>query len=284
MDLVVELTRERGMSTILITHDLGLAAAYCDRIVVMEKGRSWRPPRRPASSRAGAPLHAQADARRRHGSASVCATCCRWMTVQRRRRPPRANAASETGAAADGRKSGQGISAQGHRRRRWRACSVASDAEASEVFRAVDGISFTIRRGESVGLVGESGCGKSTTSMMVMRLLDATAGRITFAGEDIGAIPAQRLRPTAAAQAHPDGVPGSDRQPQSALYRGPRHRRSAAAARRRRGAAPRCGRAARSWRGRSACRWSCSTASRISCRAARRRASASRAPSRFTRS
>src|SRR5216684_5190102 len=38
MDLVVELTRERGMSTILITHDLGLAATYCDRVVVMEKG------------------------------------------------------------------------------------------------------------------------------------------------------------------------------------------------------------------------------------------------------
>src|SRR4029453_1450259 len=39
MELVVELTRERGMSTILITHDLGLAASYCDRIVVLEKGR-----------------------------------------------------------------------------------------------------------------------------------------------------------------------------------------------------------------------------------------------------
>src|SRR5476649_1063170 len=39
MDLVVELTKRRGMSTILITHDLGLAAAYCDRVVVMEKGR-----------------------------------------------------------------------------------------------------------------------------------------------------------------------------------------------------------------------------------------------------
>src|ERR1700744_508424 len=39
MDLVVELTKKRGMSTILITHDLGLAAAYCDRVVVMEKGR-----------------------------------------------------------------------------------------------------------------------------------------------------------------------------------------------------------------------------------------------------
>jgi peptide/nickel transport system ATP-binding protein len=57
-----------------------------------------------------------------------------------------------------------------------------------DVFRAVDGISFTVGHGESVGLVGESGCGKSTTSMMVMRLLDQTSGRIVFDGDEIGAI------------------------------------------------------------------------------------------------
>jgi len=50
-------------------------------------------------------------------------------------------------------------------------------------------ISFTVARGESVGLVGESGCGKSTTSMMLMRLIDKTSGTITFDGEDIGTIP-----------------------------------------------------------------------------------------------
>src|SRR5665213_1325403 len=61
----------------------------------------------------------------------------------------------------------------------------------TETFRAVDGISFSIARGESVGLVGESGCGKSTTSMMVMRLIDKTSGLITFGGEDIGEIPAR---------------------------------------------------------------------------------------------
>jgi peptide/nickel transport system ATP-binding protein len=57
-----------------------------------------------------------------------------------------------------------------------------------EIFRAVDGIGFTVGHGESVGLVGESGCGKSTTSMMVMRLLDQTSGRIMFDGDEIGAI------------------------------------------------------------------------------------------------
>src|SRR5258707_12976084 len=56
----------------------------------------------------------------------------------------------------------------------------------TEQFRAVDGISFTVGHGESVGLVGESGCGKSTTSMMVMRLLDQTSGRILFDGDEIG--------------------------------------------------------------------------------------------------
>ena len=64
MELVVELTRERGMSTILITHDLGLAATYCDRVVVMEKGHVVET----ATARGifTAPehrLHAQADAR-----------------------------------------------------------------------------------------------------------------------------------------------------------------------------------------------------------------------------
>src|SRR5258707_1163682 len=58
----------------------------------------------------------------------------------------------------------------------------------TEQFRAVDGISFSVGHGESVGLVGESGCGKSTTSMMVMRLLDQTSGRIVFDGDEISAI------------------------------------------------------------------------------------------------
>ncbi|MEM4782210.1 MAG: ATP-binding cassette domain-containing protein, partial [Halalkalicoccus sp.] len=52
--------------------------------------------------------------------------------------------------------------------------------------RAVDGVSFDIRRGETLGLVGESGCGKSTTGETLLRLQDPTDGTIEFDGEEIG--------------------------------------------------------------------------------------------------
>jgi len=51
--------------------------------------------------------------------------------------------------------------------------------------RAVDGVSFTVRRGETLGLVGESGCGKSTTGRAVLQLLRPSAGEVLFAGEPI---------------------------------------------------------------------------------------------------
>lgn len=51
--------------------------------------------------------------------------------------------------------------------------------------RAVDGVSITLHRGESVGLLGESGCGKSTMGRLLLRLLEPTHGRIAFAGSDV---------------------------------------------------------------------------------------------------
>jgi len=206
MDLVVELTRARGMSTILITHDLGLAAAYCDRVVVMEKGRVvetaaskaiftapshpytkklMRATPRPgvslrdllpedASTGAELPPAAPPPAAKRNGAAAPDAGNKAPLLVVDKlvKEYPRM-------------KPGAGLGALFRR-------AVPEQAEA-EVFRAVDGISFTVHRGESVGLVGESGCGKSTTSTMVMRLIDKSHGSIVFDGQDIGAIPAKKF-------------------------------------------------------------------------------------------
>ncbi|MET4717056.1 peptide/nickel transport system ATP-binding protein [Bradyrhizobium japonicum] len=195
MDLIVELTKRKAMSTILITHDLGLAAAYCDRVVVMEKGRVvetakaadiFANPQHPytkklmrATPRLGVSLRdllpeeegatssaSVAAAPDQHTSQSEGKSDQPLLLIEKLVKEYPRQGATATLGKLFGRK----------------------PPVEPDVFRAVDGISLSIGHGESVGLVGESGCGKSTTSMIVMRLLDQTSGLIRFDGEDIGAI------------------------------------------------------------------------------------------------
>ena len=204
MDLVVELTRERGMSTILITHDLGLAAAYCSRVMVMEKGRVVETATADVIFKN--PSHAytrklmRATPRLGVSLRDLLPEEEAKKTIARATTASVEHPSSSAGEKIEKKKmfgdllvvdklvkeyprKGAPVS--------WTKVFSRKPPVELETFRAVDGISFSIARGESVGLVGESGCGKSTTSMMVMRLIDKTSGQIVFAGDDIGEIPAR---------------------------------------------------------------------------------------------
>jgi len=190
MDLIVELTQRRGMSTILITHDLGLAAAYCDRVVVMEKGRVVETAT--SADIFANPQHLYTRKLMR-ATPRVGVSLRDLLPEEEAAALPQVTTPDSTGAGEMAKplllvdKLVKEYPRQGATALLSKLFSRKPPVEP-EVFRAVDGISFTVGHGESVGLVGESGCGKSTTSMMVMRLLDQTSGRIVFDGEEIGGI------------------------------------------------------------------------------------------------
>jgi peptide/nickel transport system ATP-binding protein len=221
MDLIVELTRRKGMSTILITHDLGLAAAYCDRVVVMEKGRvvetalsvdifaspqhAYTRKLMRATPRLGVSLRDLLPEAEGATLAPISPSNSPRPSAVMAGLDPAIHLSSQDSSSKpmDPRVKPGGdenpkplllveklvkeYPRQGATATLTKLFSRKPPVEL-EQFRAVDGISFSVGHGESVGLVGESGCGKSTTSMMVMRLLDQTSGRIMFDGDEIGGI------------------------------------------------------------------------------------------------
>ncbi len=173
MDLLTEIATERGMATILITHDLGLAARYCRRVVVMEQGRLveeaesktlFRAPRHAYTKRLVA---ASPTASSRIADLVPDEERGRYVAVKVAPKPP---PAPGTPPLLEVQK------------------LVKRFDQGSA---AVVNFSMMINAGESVGLVGESGSGKSTTSRMICRLIDPSEGEIVFEGQSIGHIAAR---------------------------------------------------------------------------------------------
>ena len=175
MDLLAAIAAERGMATILITHDLGLAARYCRRVVVMEQGRLveeaapqtlFRNPRHvytkrlvAASPAATSRIEDLVTDEERSQYLAMLAAC-----------KPRPAPAPGTPLLLD---------VQNLAKRYDRGSP------------AVTGFSMTMAAGQSVGLVGESGSGKTTTSRMICRLIDPSEGVILFDGQSIGHLAAR---------------------------------------------------------------------------------------------
>jgi peptide/nickel transport system ATP-binding protein len=175
MDLLARIAAERGMATILITHDLGLAARYCRRVVVMEQGRLveeaapqtlFRNPRHvytkrlvAASPTATSRIEDLVTDEERNRYLAMLAAC-----------KPRPAPPPGTPLLLD-------------------VQSLAKRYDQGSP--AVTDFSMTMAAGESVGLVGESGSGKTTTSRMICRLIDPSEGVILFDGQSIGHLAAR---------------------------------------------------------------------------------------------
>ncbi|MFK0150669.1 dipeptide ABC transporter ATP-binding protein [Streptomyces sp. NPDC090493] len=161
LDHLQHLTEESGTAILLVTHDLGVAADRAQRLVVMEQGRVVE-----AGETHAVLADPQHDYTRRLLAAAPSPTTARPRT------PVPAAPAGTAPPLVEAR----------NLVKEFRLPRAGDEAR---ILRAVDDVSLTLRRGQTLALVGESGSGKSTTARLVLRLAGATSGQVLFDGTDV---------------------------------------------------------------------------------------------------
>ncbi|TPE49290.1 ATP-binding cassette domain-containing protein [Amaricoccus solimangrovi] len=164
LDLLVARCRELGMGAVIITHDLGIVARYCDRVEIMRDGRIVEE----------APTA-------RFLSAPATPYGAELLGAARARPAPMARAAAK---GATERPLVEVVNLVKH-----------FTTGSGHVVRAVDDVSFAIPAGETLALVGESGSGKTTVGQCLARLLDSDGGAVLFRDRDMLGLPEKAFRP-----------------------------------------------------------------------------------------
>ena len=194
LELIRSLQREEDLGVIFITHDLGVVAEIADRALVLYKGKIveegpveelFSRPRhpytkgllncRPALHRKGERLPVVSDFIE-GGGAKVSETKGTGET-------------GATGATGTGE-----VMMTVDDLRVWYPSRKSWLGKPIQYTKAVDGVSFAVYRGETLGLVGESGCGKTTLGRAMLRLVEPTAGRIFFEGAELTALSAGEVK------------------------------------------------------------------------------------------
>ncbi len=185
LDHLERLTTELGTAVLLVTHDLGVAADRAQRIAVMSRGKIVE------TGPTGRILDAPRDPyTRRLLRAAPGLAAARGSLPPLAARPPAALTKTATQAAV-GVGGARPLVVVDHLVKDF---PLPRTDGGARLLRAVDDVSFTVSRGETLALVGESGSGKSTTARLVLRLVDPTGGRITFDGDDVTRAGGGRLR------------------------------------------------------------------------------------------
>ncbi|GHD50072.1 ATP-binding protein [Thalassobaculum fulvum] len=188
LELIRELQREIGMSVMFITHDMGVVAEIADRVVVMFRGEKVE--EAPAARLFASPEHPYTrqllTAVPKLGSLRGHDMPRRFPNVDLRRAEGELGVidASAPEPADEPDRRGAPILEVAGLTTRFPVAGGLFGRTVGHV-HAVEDVSFTLRAGETLALVGESGCGKSTTGRSILRLVEPAAGTVRFEGQDL---------------------------------------------------------------------------------------------------